>query len=718
VKVAVYAIALDEAAHVERWANSVADADYRIVADTGSTDDTVERLIAAGVTVHRIAIRPWRFDDARNTAMALIPADADICLSMDMDEFLEPGWRPKLEAAWIPETTAVWCQKLTRSRVDDPTILSSFPVKKFHCRWGYRVRRPVHEVLTFTGEKEVTRDGAGIELHHVQDHTKTTRQQYLPLMELALKEDPQESQICFWLGREYMWANQNERAAEVLQRYLALPSSTWADERSEAMRYLARMQPDKKMLWLDKARMEAPHRREVWKDLAEEFHNQADWLNLFWACSNGIEKTRRTGSYLDDAHCWGFRLFDLGAIASWRLNVMDRAVEWGQRSLELTPNDQRHRLQTNLDFFIKSQGEVMRSSAPSSHQASQANTKSAGEVLRSPSKRDRRPLVPGHKIKKGVICDIEFLTGYICHETYYFVKLLQTECGFDIVDSKTTDFQSADIIEKLNTYDVLLIAYHGWVQRDIDIPIDKLSPYIIFRVDDLVSYDDAFDRLLSRLISESDMIISPYAYAFHQFFKHDNVVWLPYSCGLEAYPEVADISFNTDPLRKVLVSGSVEWDRPFRQHAAGLKSEHIEVLQHPGYGKRYDDNDTVGARYYREVNKYLCGFCDAHQYRYLHLKNFEIAAVGSLLLADKLVEKEMNELGFVDYETCIFADIESFVDRVSWICDEKNREAVDRIRRAGMELVRAKHLTKHRVLQLNNLVEKSLSFRGRDTDIS
>src|SRR5580704_2285744 len=62
--VAVYTIALNEAAHAERWANSTVDADYRIVADTGSTDDTVERLTGAGVIVHSIAVRPWRFDVA------------------------------------------------------------------------------------------------------------------------------------------------------------------------------------------------------------------------------------------------------------------------------------------------------------------------------------------------------------------------------------------------------------------------------------------------------------------------------------------------------------------------------------------------------------------------------------------------------------------------------------------------------------------------------
>ncbi|MER9171774.1 hypothetical protein NKI12_31595 [Mesorhizobium australicum] len=351
MKVAVYTIALNEAANAERWADSAVDADYRIVADTGSTDDTVERLTAAGVTVHRIAVRPWRFDDARNAAMALIPPDVDVCCTMDMDRFLEPGWRPKLEAAWTPDTTALYCQTVYRPSVDDPTPLRSWPAKNFHHRWGYRFRRPVHEALVFTGETEVTANGSDIVMFEVQDLGKPTRSSYLPLMEVAHKEDPDDAQICFWLGRDLMWANQQERAVLLLERYLELPTSKWAEERSEAMRYIARMRPEQKLSWLDKARMEAPHRREIWLDLAEEFHGKADWLNLFWASTNGIEKTYRTGSYLDDANCWGFRLYDLGAIAAWRLNVMDRAVEWGQTALNLDPENKR--LQNNLQHFCQ-----------------------------------------------------------------------------------------------------------------------------------------------------------------------------------------------------------------------------------------------------------------------------------------------------------------------------------------------------------------------------
>ncbi len=357
MKVAAYTIALNEAQHAERWAQSAADADYRVVADTGSTDDTVARLTRAGVTVHRIAVRPWRFDDARNAALALVPDDVDVCITMDMDEFLEPGWRPKLEARWAPDLAALYCTLALRTSVDDPAP-KSWPAKKFHRRFGYRFRRPVHEALFHVAGEEVTANADDILIHHIQDRSKGTRAQYLPLLELAHREDPQDSQICFWLGRDLMWANQPDRGTAVLQAYLALPSSTWAEERAEAMRCLARMQPEQRLLWLDRARAEAPHRREIWLDLAEELHSRSDWLNLFWACVNGIEHTRRTGSYLDDPQSWGYRLFDLGAIACSHLGVTDRALAWGQRALELAPDDQRARLESNLGFYLQQQAET------------------------------------------------------------------------------------------------------------------------------------------------------------------------------------------------------------------------------------------------------------------------------------------------------------------------------------------------------------------------
>jgi hypothetical protein len=120
----------------------------------------------------------------------------------------------------------------------------------------------------------------------------------------------------------------------------------------------------------------------------------------------------------------------------------------------------------------------------------------------------------------------------------------------------------------------------------------------------------------------------------------------------------------------------------------------------------------IRTNYYRKLNEYICCFSDALSFRYIVCKNFEIPSVGALLLTDRAIEREMNQLRFIDYETCIFCDRETFLDTVSWILDQRNREAVDNIRKADMNLVKQKHLTKHRAEQINNLVTEALGMRG------
>ena len=63
MKVCVYTIALNEEKHVMRWLEATKDADVRVVADTGSTDKTVQLLQGApNVIVHQITVKPFRFD--------------------------------------------------------------------------------------------------------------------------------------------------------------------------------------------------------------------------------------------------------------------------------------------------------------------------------------------------------------------------------------------------------------------------------------------------------------------------------------------------------------------------------------------------------------------------------------------------------------------------------------------------------------------------------
>ena len=51
MKIVVYAICKNEAQFVERWVESMSEADEIVVLDTGSEDDTIQRLKEKGVKV-------------------------------------------------------------------------------------------------------------------------------------------------------------------------------------------------------------------------------------------------------------------------------------------------------------------------------------------------------------------------------------------------------------------------------------------------------------------------------------------------------------------------------------------------------------------------------------------------------------------------------------------------------------------------------------------
>jgi glycosyltransferase involved in cell wall biosynthesis len=123
MRIAVYAIALNEQRFVERFMTSCRDADLVLVADTGSTDSTVQRLRTLGADVRHIRISPWRFDHARNAALNLLPQDIDVCVSLDLDQTLSPGWRRLVEAAWAKGATQLYYTHLfTQPGATGPVI--------------------------------------------------------------------------------------------------------------------------------------------------------------------------------------------------------------------------------------------------------------------------------------------------------------------------------------------------------------------------------------------------------------------------------------------------------------------------------------------------------------------------------------------------------------------------------------------------------------------
>lgn len=347
VRIAVYTIARNEAQFVARWAESCKEADVRIILDTGSDDDTVSRAKALGITAYSANIKPWRFDDSRNAALALLPPDIDLCVSLDMDEILLPGWREEIEKAHTAGATRV-AYNYAWTVDDSGTPAHTFRTDKIHARFGYRWRHPIHEAIMPTGDEQ--RHESSIWIHHLADNSKP-RAQYLPLLEMAARESPECARTLFYLAREYTFYARPADAAPVFKKYLTL--STWPVERAHAYLHLAKCEPARRLEWLYHALAETPQRRDVLLALSQYHSETKNWEMALAMAINALKITERPTDYLCQPESWTWLPFDLAATAAYWLGLKNTSIEFGKKALALNPDDER--LLRNMEFYIGEQ---------------------------------------------------------------------------------------------------------------------------------------------------------------------------------------------------------------------------------------------------------------------------------------------------------------------------------------------------------------------------
>lgn len=350
--VSVYAITKNEEKFVDRWMDSMSEADEVVVLDTGSTDGTVAKLRARGALVKTRVFRPWRFDTSRNESMRLCSPEADILVCTDLDEVLNKGWRKQLENAWTAAvergerpTTATYRYIWSFTADGDPD--RTFTYEKVHapgvCHWTH----PVHEVLAYDGPKICVRV-PGMLLEHHPDKTKS-RASYLPLLEMSVREDPEDDRNMHYLGREYMFHGEWQKAIDTLQRHLGLPRAKWRAERAASMRFIARCHRNlgndlTAELWYYRAMDEAPDQRESAVEFAQWLYDRkAPWSQLEAACRRALSVKDRLGSYLTEADAWGEKPHDLLSVALWNLGDRAGALAEARRAFDLSPNDERIR---------------------------------------------------------------------------------------------------------------------------------------------------------------------------------------------------------------------------------------------------------------------------------------------------------------------------------------------------------------------------------------
>lgn len=358
MKIAVYAISLNEAKFADRFMDACADADYIVIADTGSTDGSADIFRARGALVHDIRVQPWRFDSARNAALALVPVDVDVCISLDIDEVPSKGWRDQLEAAWVQGTTRA-SHMMVCSRLEDGSPGIHFMNERIHSRFGYTWRHICHEATYPDGIEEVRISLPDLCVDHLPDDSKS-RGIYLPMLGRAVKEDPSSTRMAFYLAREYYYNQRYDEAILEFERYLDL-NGYYVSERVSAMVYIGRClmaQGKDPGAWLSRANGVQPNNREPLVVLAEHYYAQKDWPSCYATALRALKITDRPDGYIYDGRCYGYLPDDLASLGAWYIGLHDVAIEYARKALAYAPSDQR--IIDNITFMtnhVQKQGD-------------------------------------------------------------------------------------------------------------------------------------------------------------------------------------------------------------------------------------------------------------------------------------------------------------------------------------------------------------------------
>ena len=343
MKICVYAICKNEEKFIERWYESVKEADGIYVLDTGSTDNSVNLLKSLGVVVRQEIISPWRFDIARNKSLEMIPDDFDICICLDLDEVLEKGWSKTIKSLWKDGLTRLrYVYNWSLDKNNQPII--SFYGEKIHKRKGFTWVNPVHEILKYKGEEKYLYTDKVI-VNHYPD-SKKSRSSYLPLLELAVREDPHNDRNMHYLGREYMYYGKYEDAISTLERHLSLESATWKDERCASMRFIARCymklnRPREALMWSNLAIKESPYLRDPYMEKALITYELKKFKETEKLCREALKIKKHPKTYINEVFTTDLNIYDILSVVCFYNGKYRSSLRYVKLALELDKDNER-----------------------------------------------------------------------------------------------------------------------------------------------------------------------------------------------------------------------------------------------------------------------------------------------------------------------------------------------------------------------------------------
>ncbi len=290
-----------------------------------------------------------------------------------------------------------------------------------------------------------------------------------------------------------------------------------------------------------------------------------------------------------------------------------------------------------------------------------------------------------------IVCPYNFLYKYVAKENYNLVNFLLNH-NFKLLDIEnhqfTESFKSLCDKNNINVSDIKLVLFFEIYYNFVANECNKYNFKKLYVVGDLHN-----PKRIQNGSYNCDILFANYDYLLHNYLDLNKIkkhVFLPHSAISDFY----DVSFNYNPINKILVSGALNKDvYPMRDYLLSLKNKNIDYFKHPGYRSQ-----TENCKYYAsELNKYICCFTDCAK-DYLLLKFFEIPATGTLLLCEvnDVIKPILIDMGFIDMVNCIFCIKDNILDKINFILDVNNIELINKIRYNGYTLIKDKHKVEDR----------------------
>lgn len=293
---------------------------------------------------------------------------------------------------------------------------------------------------------------------------------------------------------------------------------------------------------------------------------------------------------------------------------------------------------------------------------------------------------------------------------YTLVDLSDYKIGSDIRDVYKT-YHAANQILVIENHNEILIT--DIFPNFFDKSTDDIKKFVL--ADDVHKYIDIKNK--SGYYDKFDCILCTYKKPYQKLYPKistSKVAWCPH-----AYTQDYVLPFNSEPKNKILLSGAMGTVYPIRKYIYQLYedkqsnfSEKISYLRHPGY-KNFGEphhRAKIGKSYAKILNEHICCFSDCSTYGYIVSKYFEIPATGSLLLAQKPEDDNLESLGFIEDVNYISCTKDNIKEKIDWILDPSNRNRVDEIRKNGMQMVRDNHSIKKRAVFIHKYLSKKVKI--------